>query len=53
MSNVIEAIEKRSSTRGYTEEPLTNEELTALIRTGLQAPTAANKQEIQIGRAHV
>lgn len=46
MSNVIEAIEKRSSTRGYTEEPLTNEELTALIRTGLQAPTAANKQEI-------
>lgn len=46
MSNVIEVIEKRSSTRGYTEEPLTNEELTALIRAGLQAPTAANKQEI-------
>lgn len=46
MSNVIEVIEKRSSTRGYTEEPLTNEELTALIQAGLQAPTAANKQEI-------
>lgn len=46
MSNVIEVIEKRSSTRGYTDEPLTNEELTALIQAGLQAPTAANKQEI-------
>lgn len=46
MSNVIEVIEKRSSTRGYTEEPLTNEELTVLIQAGLQAPTAANKQEI-------
>ncbi|MBP3475859.1 MAG: nitroreductase family protein [Lachnospiraceae bacterium] len=46
MSNVIEVIEKRSSTRGYTEEPLTNEELNALIQAGLQAPTAANKQEI-------
>lgn len=46
MSNVIEVIEKRSSTRGYTKEPLTNEELTALIQAGLQAPTAANKQEI-------
>lgn len=46
MSNVIEVIEKRSSTRGYTEETLTDEELTALIRAGLQAPTAANKQEI-------
>lgn len=46
MSNVIEVIEKRSSTRGYTEEALTDEELTALIRAGLQAPTAANKQEI-------
>ncbi len=46
MSNVIEVIEKRSSTRGYTEEVLTDEELTALIRAGLQAPTAANKQEI-------
>lgn len=46
MSNVIEVIEKRSSTRGYTKEPLTDEELTALIQAGLQAPTAVNKQEI-------
>ena len=46
MSNVIEAIKKRSSTRGYTAEPLTDAELQTLIHAGLQAPTAANKQEI-------
>lgn len=46
MSNVIETIKKRSSTRGYTPEPLTDEELQTLIHAGLQAPTAANKQEI-------
>ena len=46
MSNVIEAIKGRSSTRGYTSEPLTDAELQTLIHAGLQAPTAANKQEI-------
>ena len=46
MSNVIEAIKERSSTRGYTSEPLTDAELQTLIHAGLQAPTAANKQEI-------
>lgn len=46
MSNVIEVIKKRSSTRGYTTEPLTDGELNTLIHAGLQAPTAANKQEI-------
>ncbi|MDE5696771.1 MAG: nitroreductase family protein [Lachnospiraceae bacterium] len=46
MSNVIEAIEKRSSTRGYTLEPLTEDELSTLLHAGLQAPTAANRQEI-------
>ncbi len=46
MGNVIEAIKKRSSTRGYTTEPLTDDELNTLIHAGLQAPTAANKQEI-------
>ncbi len=46
MSNVIEAIRKRSSTRGYTAEPLTDAELQTLVHAGLQAPTAANKQEI-------
>lgn len=46
MSNVIETIKTRSSTRGYTPEPLTDEELNTLIHAGLQAPTAANRQEI-------
>lgn len=48
MSDVLKAIEQRSSTRGYTEEKLTQEELDILIRAGLQAPTAANRQEIHI-----
>lgn len=46
MNKVIETINKRSSTRGYTAEPLTEEELDILLQAGLQAPTAANKQEI-------
>lgn len=46
MQDVLEAIRKRSSTRGFTEEPLTEAELNALLQAGLQAPTAANKQEI-------
>lgn len=46
MNQVIETIQKRSSTRGYTAETLTDEELDILIHAGLQAPTAANKQEI-------
>ena len=48
MSEVLQAIAKRSSTRGYTQEKLTKEELNTLIQAGLQAPTAANRQEIHI-----
>jgi len=46
MSDVLKAIEERYSTRGYTAEKLTKEELDTLIKAGLQAPTAANRQEI-------
>lgn len=46
MNKVIDTIRKRSSTRGYTTKPLTEEELHILLQAGLQAPTAANKQEI-------
>lgn len=46
MSTVKQAIKTRSSTRGYTSQSLTSQELDALINAGLQAPTAANKQEI-------
>ena len=42
----MEAIRKRSSTRGYTAEPLTAAELDALLHAGLCAPTATNRQEL-------
>lgn len=48
MKDVLKALEERSSTRAYTKEELTKEELDILIRAGLQAPTAANRQEIHI-----
>ena len=46
MNQVLDAIQKRCSTRGYTGEALTNEELEAFIQAGLQAKTAANRQEV-------
>lgn len=46
MNTAMEAIGKRSSTRGYTNEPLTKAQLEALLHAGLQAPTATNRQEI-------
>ena len=46
MGNTLEAIAKRSSTRGYTPEALTEERLKQIITAGLQAPTAANRQEV-------
>ena len=46
MKDVLKAIADRSSTRSYTGEALSEEELEILINAGLQAPTAANKQEI-------
>lgn len=48
MTSILEAIEKRSSTRGYTDEKLTAAEVEALLKAGLEAPTARNEQEIHI-----
>lgn len=48
MNETLSVIEKRSSTRGYTAEKLTKEELDALLKAGLQAPTATNRREIHI-----
>lgn len=48
MNNILDAIKKRSSTRGYTAEKLTDAELEKLLGAGLQAPTARNEQEIHI-----
>ena len=44
--NATEAIRRRSSTRGYTAETLTEAETETLVNAGLQAPTATNRQEI-------
>lgn len=48
MNEVLKAIAKRSSTRAYTGQKLTDEELNSLIIAGLQAPTSNNEQEIHI-----
>lgn len=48
MNEVLKAIEERSSTRGYTKEKLTDEELRIILTAGLQAPTARNEQEVHI-----
>ena len=46
MKETLAAIKDRFSTRGYTDEKLTQEELDTILTAGLQAPTAANRQEI-------
>lgn len=48
MSETLKAIENRSSTRAYTKEPLTDEQIQLLVKAGLEAPTARNQQEIHI-----
>ena len=48
MNEVLNAIAKRSSTRSYTGQKLTKEELDQLVLAGLQAPTSCNEQEIHI-----
>ena len=46
MKSAFDAMKERSSTRGYTDEPLTEEALQQILQAGLQAPTARNRQEI-------
>ncbi len=48
MNDILNAIALRSTTRAYTDEALTEAELDTLLKAGLQAPTAANRQEIHI-----
>ncbi len=47
MSTAFEAIRNRFSTRGYTDEPLSEEEIKKIVFAGLHAPTATNRQEIR------
>jgi nitroreductase len=47
MSNeVFTTIKHRSSARAYSEDPVTAEELDTILKAGLMAPTAVNRQEI-------
>ena len=48
MADSLQTILERSSIRAYTKEELTKEETELLVKTGLLAPTAANRQEIFI-----
>ena len=48
MNEVLKNIATRSSIRAYKADPLKPEELQALITAGLQAPTAANRQEFHL-----
>lgn len=48
MNEVLNVIAQRSSTRAYTGQKLTEEELNSLVVAGLQAPTSCNEQEIHI-----
>ncbi|MBR1470989.1 MAG: nitroreductase family protein [Lachnospiraceae bacterium] len=47
MAGFKEVSAKRSSTRAYTAEKLTKEELDSILAAGLQAPSATNRQEIR------
>ena len=39
--NTLEAIKKRRSVRSYTDEPVTAEEMDAILAAGMQAPVGS------------
>ncbi|MCW4037898.1 MAG: nitroreductase family protein [Candidatus Bathyarchaeota archaeon] len=43
--NVIDAIQTRKSVRKYSDKPIENEKLTAVLEAGRLAPSASNRQE--------
>lgn len=45
MNEIIRAIEERSSTRGFTAQELTEEEIKVIENAALAAPSAINRQE--------
>ena len=47
MGNTFEVIKQRCSTRGYTKDKLSQDELERILEAGLSAPTGMNKQEIR------
>lgn len=42
--DVIEAIMTRGSIRKYTGEPISEKDLDIIVRSGMQAPSAHNRQ---------
>ena len=48
MNETMKAVLERRSTRHYTDEPVSKEDLEQILEAGLWAPTARNEQEIKI-----
>ena len=48
MNETMKAILERRSTRHYTSEPVSKEDLEQILEAGLWAPTARNEQEIKL-----
>ena len=48
MNDTLKIIKERSSVRAYTGEPLSEDEIRAIVEAGLQAPTARNMREVHI-----
>ena len=51
MNDTMKAILERRSTRHYTAEPVSEEDLAQILEAGLWAPTARNRQEVKIAVA--
>lgn len=47
-NTVLETLKNRYSSRFYTDEKLTKEEISTLVEAALQAPTARNAKELHI-----
>ena len=43
-NNVIDAIHARTSVRSYSDKPISQETLTALVKAGMAAPSGGNRQ---------
>jgi len=48
MNDTLHALLERRSTRHYTVEPVSEEDLNDILQAGLWAPTARNRQEVKI-----
>ena len=46
MANFMDVLNARSSIRGYSDVKLTAEEINEILKMGLKAPTATNRQEL-------